>query len=223
MQLADRSPPSVDQLRATKAGLLVRRLRAHSHSTIVALASALLELWKAAAAAEERRTKRTAALGGGSHGAAADEASKLHADGTSASVAGGGASAQHGASTPALHTDPTRQTGQLLLAEALRAGGVEGVSGAASDLTLASHLEAAVFALAKAATGKVHAHVPTKAGGEAATGKAYKSSLLTIAAIRPHASAHHGASSHSPQVRHTRRGFERMQVLITAPHPTPHR
>ena len=192
MQLADRSPPSVDQLRATKAGLLVRRLRAHSHSTIVALASALLELWKAAAAAEERRTKRTAALGGGSHGAAADEASKLHADGTSASVAGGGASAQHGASTPALHTDPTRQTGQLLLAEALRAGGVEGVSGAATDLILASHLEAAVFALAKAATGK-----------------AFKSSFLTIEAIRPHASAHHGAPSHSPQVRHTSQGYER--------------
>ena len=183
VQLAGRSPPSVDQLRATKAGLHVRRLRAHSHSTIVALASSLLEVWKAAAAAEERRNKRTAALGGGSHGAAAHVPSKLHADGTSASVAGGGASGASGASAPVtLHTNPTRQTGQLLLAEALKAGGGEGVSGGATDLTLASRLEAAVFALSEAATGKISTHVRYQAGGEAATGKAYKSRLRTIVA-----------------------------------------
>ena len=67
-----RSPPSVEALRATKAGLTLRKLIKHEFVPISSLASRLFDIWRGAASAEERRLLRAQSLGATKGAAHAD-------------------------------------------------------------------------------------------------------------------------------------------------------
>ena len=161
-----RIAPSVQALRATKAGASLKALsKSHSHATITSLAAALMNKWKAAAEAESKRIARAAALhlpptvdpasepdvgGGGGAGAA----------GGGGGHAAKGSSATAGDDSISQSIDPMRQTAACQLAEALRAGqsesgSAEGERGSA-DGVLAAAIERALFSASGGGTGKAY-------------------------------------------------------------------
>ena len=153
LQAYHRPPPTVNALRATKAGASVKAVaRHHRHATIVALASALMARWKAAAEAEERRHARAAAL----QLPSASTLMLAEAPPAKASV-DAQLEAKEDAPLPepsdAL-ADPMRQTAACHLAEALQAAMGSGGEAAGRDGALAARIERALFDVSGGTTGK---------------------------------------------------------------------
>ena len=149
LALAHRSPPSISVLKATKAGVLVKKLRSFRYAPVAALASSVLDAWRAAAEMEERRSHRVAVLQGDTKAAGKRNKGAGGAeDGAEGGGGGGGGGGADGGGGEAslVPSDPVRSTAVVMLGEALKAAGAAGGTARGGAAELAASIERAVFA-----------------------------------------------------------------------------